>query len=179
MACCSNNNCGSASQTPDARYRRVLWVALVLNGGMFLTEIIAGLAAGSAALQADAVDFLSDAANYGISLSVIGLALVWRSRAALVKGVSMGLLGLWVAGNTIWHAVTGTLPQGAKNVCRLRVISRYNLVERFQPFGNFGRKVSFCCIILRLNRRIQNSAHRYLVSPRCISDTYPSPHRQE
>lgn len=111
MACCSNDHCSSASPPPDARYRRVLWVALVLNGGMFLTEIIAGLAAGSAALQADAVDFLSDAANYGISLSVIGLALVWRSRAALVKGASMGLLGLWVAGNTLWHAVTGTLPQ--------------------------------------------------------------------
>ena len=111
MACCSNDNCSSASQPPDARYRRVLWVALVLNGSMFLTEIIAGLAAGSAALQADAVDFLSDAANYGISLSVIGLALVWRARAALVKGASMGLLGLWVAGNTLWHAITGTLPQ--------------------------------------------------------------------
>ena len=64
---------------------------LVLNGGMFLTEIVAGLAAGSAALQADAVDFLSDAANYGISLSALGLALVWRARAALVKGVSMSL----------------------------------------------------------------------------------------
>lgn len=110
MACCSNDNCNAATP-PDARYRRVLWVALALNGGMFLTEIVAGLAAGSASLQADAVDFLSDAANYEISLSVIGLALVWRSRAALVKGVSMGLLGLWVAGNTIWHAVTGTLPQ--------------------------------------------------------------------
>ena len=111
MACCANDHCSSDNRQPDARYRRVLWVALVLNGGMFLTEIVAGLAAGSAALQADAVDFLSDAANYGISLSVLGLALVWRARAALVKGVSMGLLGLWVAGNTLWYAITGTLPQ--------------------------------------------------------------------
>jgi hypothetical protein len=75
----------------------VLWLALVLNGGMFLTELVAGLAAGSAALQADALDFLSDAANYGISLSVIGLALLWRARAALVKGISMGRLGLCVS----------------------------------------------------------------------------------
>ncbi|MGH6847667.1 MAG: cation transporter [Methylocella sp.] len=86
-------------------------MALVLNCGMFLTELVAGLAAGSASLQADALDFLSDAANYGISLSVVGLALAWRAKAALVKGVSMGLLGLWVAGNTLWHAVMGTLPQ--------------------------------------------------------------------
>lgn len=110
MACCANDHCNSDNQQPDGRYRRMLWVALVLNGGMFLTEIVAGLAAGSAALQADAVDFLSDAANYGISLSVVGLTLVWRARAALVKGISMGLLGLWVAGNTLWHAVMGTLP---------------------------------------------------------------------
>ena len=41
---------------------------------------------------------------------MLGLVLVWRARAALVKGVSMGLLGLWVAGNTLWHAVMVTLP---------------------------------------------------------------------
>jgi Co/Zn/Cd efflux system component len=110
MACCANDRCRSDNRQPDGRYRRALWVALVLNGGMFLTETMAGLAAGSAALQADAVDFLSDAANYGIGLSALGLALVWRARAALVKGVSMGLLGLWVAGNVLWHAVMGTLP---------------------------------------------------------------------
>jgi Co/Zn/Cd efflux system component len=110
MPCCANDHCSSDNRQPYLRYRRVLWVALVLNGGMFLMEIVAGLAAGSAALQADALDFLSDAANYGISLLVVGLALVWRARAALVKGICMGLLGLWVAGNTLWHAVMGTLP---------------------------------------------------------------------
>ncbi|PZR93599.1 MAG: hypothetical protein DLM68_00775 [Hyphomicrobiales bacterium] len=107
MACC--NSC--APPPRDKAYRRILWVALVINGGMFLTELVAGLAAGSASLQADALDFLSDAANYGISLSVIGLALAWRAKAALVKGYSMGLLGLWVAGNTIWHALNGTMPE--------------------------------------------------------------------
>jgi Co/Zn/Cd efflux system component len=125
MACCAHDHSSSDNGQPDGRYRRVLWVALVLNGGMFLTEIVAGLAAGSAALQADAVDFLSDAANYGISLSALGLALVWRARAALLKGVSMGLLGLWVAGNTLWHAVMGTLPaaevMGAVGVLALLV----------------------------------------------------------
>jgi len=75
MPCCANDHCSSDNRQPHGRYRRVLWVAFVLNGGMFLTEIVAGLAAGSAALQADALDFLSDAANYGISLSVVG----WRS----------------------------------------------------------------------------------------------------
>jgi Co/Zn/Cd efflux system component len=109
MACC-DDDCCTTLLSRNARYRRVLWIALAINGGMFLTELAAGLAAGSASLQADALDFLSDAANYAISLLVAGLALAWRARAAMVKGLSMGLLGLWVAGNTLSHALRGTLP---------------------------------------------------------------------
>ncbi len=77
---------------------------------MFLVEIVAGLAAGSAALQADALDFFADAASYGISLFVLGLGIRWRASAALFKGGSMGLFGLRVIGNVIWHAVHGTVP---------------------------------------------------------------------
>jgi Co/Zn/Cd efflux system component len=77
---------------------------------MFLAEIVAGAAAGSVSLQADALDFLGDSANYAISLGVAGMALQWRSRAALLKGASLGLLGLWVLGSTLWHAYYGSLP---------------------------------------------------------------------
>src|SRR4051794_7496766 len=45
---------------------------------MFAAEIGAGLAAGSASLQADALDFLGDSGNYGISLFVVGMALRYR-----------------------------------------------------------------------------------------------------
>jgi Co/Zn/Cd efflux system component len=89
----------------------VLWIALVINAGMFAVEIIAGVAAQSAALQADALDFLGDSANYAISLGVAGLALRWRARAALLKGASLLVLGLWVLGSTAWMALAGTLPQ--------------------------------------------------------------------
>jgi Co/Zn/Cd efflux system component len=91
-------------------FRRVLWAVLTINAVMFVAEIGAGLAAGSAALQADALDFLGDAANYGISLFVVGMALRYRTMAALLKGGSMGLFGLWVIGSVIWHALHGTLP---------------------------------------------------------------------
>jgi Co/Zn/Cd efflux system component len=91
-------------------YRRALCVVLGINAAMFLVEIAAGLAAGSAALQADALDFLGDAANYGISLLVVGMALRYRAMAALVKGASMAAFGLWVIATVIWHAVHGTLP---------------------------------------------------------------------
>jgi Co/Zn/Cd efflux system component len=77
---------------------------------MFIVEIGAGLAAGSASLQADALDFLGDAANYAISLFVVGMALRYRAMAALAKGSTMGLFGLWVIGTVAWHAIHGTLP---------------------------------------------------------------------
>jgi hypothetical protein len=56
-------------------YRCVLWAVLAINAVMFAVEIGAGLAAGSASLQADALDFLGDAANYATSLFVVGMAL--------------------------------------------------------------------------------------------------------
>ncbi|MDJ0947592.1 MAG: cation transporter [Alphaproteobacteria bacterium] len=108
--CCSHEESEPGGRRGDARHRRVLWVALIINAVMFLVEIVAGLAAGSVSLQADALDFLGDAGNYGISLFVIGASLRLRASAALVKGATMGLFGLWVIGATIWHAVNGTLP---------------------------------------------------------------------
>src|SRR5262249_17716352 len=94
----------------NAAYRRVLWTVLAINALMCAVEIGAGLAAGSAALPADALDFLGDAANYGISLFVVGMALRYRAMAALAKGGTMGVFGLWVVGTALWHAAHGTLP---------------------------------------------------------------------
>src|SRR3954449_8455652 len=94
-------------------YRRVLWAVLTINAVMFLVEIGAGLAAGSASLQADALDFLGDAANYAISLIVVGMALRYRASAALAKGATMGLFGLWVLVTSLWHVVYGTVPEAA------------------------------------------------------------------
>src|SRR6266446_7633027 len=102
-------NLGGSKKQDDA-YRRVLCTVLGINAAMFAVEVIAGLAAGSAALQADALDFFGDAANYAISLIVVGMALRYRATAALAKGVTMGLFGLWVIGAVVWHAVHGTLP---------------------------------------------------------------------
>jgi Co/Zn/Cd efflux system component len=91
-------------------YRRVLWAVLAINAAMFVVEIGAGVAAGSASLQADALDFLGDSANYAISLFVVGMALRYRASAAMAKGVTMAAFGLWVIAMVIWHAVHGTLP---------------------------------------------------------------------
>jgi Co/Zn/Cd efflux system component len=87
-----------------------LWAVLAINASMFGVEVVAGLAAGSASLQADALDFLGDAGNYVISLLVVGMALRYRAMAAFAKGATMGLFGLWVVGVTGWHAWQGTVP---------------------------------------------------------------------
>jgi len=73
--------------------------------------MVAGAAAGSASLQADALDFFGDAANYAISLGVAGLALQWRARAAIAKGGTLIAFALWVIVSTAWHAFYGTLPR--------------------------------------------------------------------
>ena len=98
-------------QLRDKRKRRVLWTVLAINAAMFLIEVIAGLTAGSASLQADALDFLADAANYAISLFVVGMSIRHRARAALAKGMTMGLFGLWVLATSVWHATHGSVPE--------------------------------------------------------------------
>ena len=109
--CCTPPPLNLAPRQDASAFQRVLWAVLGINAAMFLVEIGAGLAAGSASLQADALDFLGDAANYAISLFVVGMALRYRASAALAKGVTMGVFGLWVIGITGWHALHGTLPQ--------------------------------------------------------------------
>lgn len=101
----------SEAELRDKRYKRILWAALVINGGMFIGEMVAGIAAGSSALQADALDFLGDTANYGISLIVATMALHIRAKAALLKGLTMAIFGVWVLGATSWHAISNTLPE--------------------------------------------------------------------
>ncbi len=114
MACCNDSACfskASAEALNSPQWRRALWIALAVNAAFFVAEMAAGAAAGSASLQADALDFFGDAANYTVSLGVAGMALAWRARAALAKGGTLILFAVWVLGSTIWHAAHGTLPQ--------------------------------------------------------------------
>jgi len=100
----------STAPRDNRPYRRVLWIALAMNAAMFLVEVIAGADADSSALHADALDFLGDSANYGISLFVLGAALRTRAAAAMLKGLSMGAFGVWVVGSAVYLAFTNTVP---------------------------------------------------------------------
>lgn len=110
MAAC----CGSQKTVFDgvsADYKRRLWIVIAINGGMFAVEMAAGHLAHSQALQADALDFLGDALTYGLSLAVIGCSVRTRATAALFKGVSLLLMGLWVFGSTLYQVLVLGVPQ--------------------------------------------------------------------
>jgi Co/Zn/Cd efflux system component len=111
MSDCCSGGCASAKPVVDPRYRRILWIALVVNTLMFGVELAGGLTGNSVALLADAVDFLGDAGNYALSLLVLGSAVVWRSRTALFKGVTMAVYGVFVLGKAAWHIVSGPVPE--------------------------------------------------------------------
>lgn len=107
--CCSPQEPKQGSNH-QGRYRKILWIALIVNITMFVVEIVTGVKAGSVSLLADSLDFLGDAANYGISLWVLGMNLTIRAKASLLKAVSMAVFGLWVLGSALWHSLTGVIP---------------------------------------------------------------------
>lgn len=110
---CCDSACGSEEAKADPRWRRVLWVALIVNAAMFLVEMVAGTAADSRALKADALDFLGDAGNYAISLAVVGAVLTWRARAALLKSLFMLGFAGWVFSSAVLAFLNGTSPDAA------------------------------------------------------------------
>lgn len=108
--------CGESTKPFDGMsqdYRRRLWLVIAMNAAMFLVEMAAGQLAGSKALQADALDFFGDAVTYGLSLAVIGASLRTRAVAALAKGASLLLMGVWVAGSTLHQVFVLGVPQAA------------------------------------------------------------------
>ncbi len=95
----------------DPRYRKILWIALVVNFAMFGIESSAGFKSGSTSLLADAIDFFGDAANYGVSLAVLSATVALRAKAALLKGACMFGFGIFVLGRVVWMYSQGTTPE--------------------------------------------------------------------
>lgn len=107
---CCDDGC-DAEKMQTTRYRKVLWIALAINLAMFFVEVLGGFSSGSVSLMADAIDFFGDAANYGISLTVLSMSLLWRARAALLKGLTMGIFGLFVLAKVLWAFKSGVTPE--------------------------------------------------------------------
>ncbi len=117
-------------------FRTALWAVIAINALMFAVEMTAGALAGSQALKADALDFLGDTLTYGISLYVIGMSLRVRATAALLKGISLALMGLWVLGSTLYQVLILGVPNApvmsaigllalAANLASVLILVRY------------------------------------------------------
>ncbi|MEE3170257.1 MAG: cation transporter [Pseudomonadota bacterium] len=98
-------------KSPAPGFRRALWVALWINLAMFLVEGIASLSSGSVSLMADAIDFFGDSANYILSLAVLSMGMLWRGRAAMVKGLTMAAFGVVVWARALYVLESGTTPE--------------------------------------------------------------------
>ena len=66
--CCDSGCNNNMLLTP--KYRKILWIALLINFTMFVVEVLSGLNAHSVSLMVDAIDFFGDVMNYSISLAV-------------------------------------------------------------------------------------------------------------
>ncbi len=108
--CCEPKAADASTEIDLPRYRRILWIALTVNGAMFLVEMAAGYWAGSLSLLADAIDFAGDALNYGVSLAVLAAALAWRARAAMLKAACMIGFGTFILGSALWGFAYGEPP---------------------------------------------------------------------
>jgi Co/Zn/Cd efflux system component len=149
----SDSCCITDDRPPDdataAAERRILWVALIINASMFALELAAGGRARSSSLQADSLDFLADAANYGISLLVVTAGVFWRSRAALIKGLSLVSLGFWVLFITGSRLYYGQLPEAQVMgvVGLLAIAANFFVLRLLIPFrqGDANRRAVWIC----------------------------------
>lgn len=112
---CDAAGCGceataQAIEGASAAFRRVVWIVLAMNAAMFGLEVVQGQLAGSMSLQADALDFAGDTATYGLSLFALGRAAAFRSRAALIKGASLGAMGVYVIAASLWRTFGAGAP---------------------------------------------------------------------
>ena len=108
------SECGCSETRFDGAspaYKRALLAVIAINATMFFVEISAGYWGDSQALKADALDFAGDTATYAISLAVIGMSLYVRTTAALIKGVSLGLMALFILTTTVMTAFSGADPK--------------------------------------------------------------------
>ena len=99
-----------ASAASDPRYRRALRLAAVLNLIMMAVEGGVGLAIGSAALVADAVDFLEDGSVYLLGAAAVGWSARQRAEVGLLMGAAMAGVGLTALGQVVWRLLVGGAP---------------------------------------------------------------------
>lgn len=94
-------------------YRTALGISAMLNLAMLFIEGGVGLWVGSAALVADAADFLEDATVLGLACAAIGRSARARAIAGLVQGLAMAGVGVVAAIQIVLRILEGGAPWSA------------------------------------------------------------------
>jgi len=105
------SGCGCEIEIKDREQSRVLILLLVINGVMFVAEIIAGVIGDSTALIADSLDMLADATVYAIGLYAVGRSLLVKAKAAHLSGIFQVVLGLGVLFDIVRRTIVGSEPE--------------------------------------------------------------------
>jgi len=100
---CGGGSCSTSFDGASRQFKRALLVVIAINGVMFIIEMLAGFKGQSMALKADALDFLGDTVSYAISLWAIGKSGLVRANVAMLKGLSLALMAVFVLGATLYR----------------------------------------------------------------------------
>ncbi len=107
---CCDNVCKVELDKTNQSFKKILWIALVLNFSMFFVEVAFGVLSHSLSLKADAIDFLGDSANYFVTLFVLNSAIEKRAKVSLLKAAFMFSFGLWILTEAIIRFITPEIP---------------------------------------------------------------------
>lgn len=117
--------------TQSEKIRKVLWVTLWINLIVFFGQFIASIIANSTALLADSIDMVGDAIAYGISLYALNRGKAWIAKAALYKGVIIGILACIV------------FAEAFKKIFMTEVIPSTNVMLLFSIIGLIANAICF------------------------------------
>jgi Co/Zn/Cd efflux system component len=97
----------------DPAYRNVLVISALLNLAMLFIEGSVSLWIGSAALLADAGDFLEDTVVLGLAFIAIGWPVRARATAGLAQGLAMAGVGIGAIAQIVRRILEGGAPSPA------------------------------------------------------------------
>ena len=108
----SESCCGKAIDVRalEARQRRVLTIALVINLLTFLMMMGAAWYSRSSSLLSGGLDNLGDALTYALSLAVVGASGLAKARVALFKGLLILGAALAVGVQIVWRLLHPEVP---------------------------------------------------------------------
>lgn len=105
------SDCGCTTEQAEKLEKKTLLALLLINGFMFVTELILGWLAQSTGLIADSLDMLADAVVYGLSLYVVGKGILYQAKAAQISGFMQIILGFGVLFEVVRRLLLGSEPQ--------------------------------------------------------------------